>query len=169
MVTVAYLGLGANIGDPIQQMVDAREALRCLATTQSLRCSSFYRSSPVGYDDQPDFINCVIELQTYCSPIELLDHSQSIEHSLGRRRDAGNQNAPRVIDIDLLIYGDLSIDTKHLTLPHPRMTQRLFVLEPLLELVEIERYRSVLNSADKNTWFEGQTLSRLVVNSGISS
>ena len=169
MLTVAYLGLGANLGDPIQQMIDAREALRCLASTQSLRSSSFYRSSPVGYDEQSDFINCVIELKTECSPIELLDHTQSIELRLGRRRVAGKQNAPRVIDIDLLIYGNQSIDSERLTVPHPRMKQRLFVLEPLLELVEIERYRSLLKSADKNTCFEGQTLARLVVSSGLSS
>jgi 2-amino-4-hydroxy-6-hydroxymethyldihydropteridine diphosphokinase len=159
--TLAYLGLGANLNDPIQQIVDARKLLRQLSGTISLRCSSFYISSPVGYQQQDDFINCVIELKTDDAPIQLLDNMQSIENVLGRKRVAGNQNAPRLIDIDLLLFGDQNILTTRLEVPHPRMKSRLFTLKPLLELVEMEYYRCALESSD----FEGQTLHRLAIDS----
>lgn len=165
MLTLAYLGLGANLGDPIQQMIDARRALARLTATESLRCSSFYASSPVGYDDQPDFINCVVELNTRLTPMTLLDSIQSIEKNLGRQRVVGNQNAPRLIDIDLLLYGDQKINSERLTVPHPRMKNRLFVLKPLLELAEIEHYRLVLDSGEKKGDFSQQTLSQLMINS----
>jgi 2-amino-4-hydroxy-6-hydroxymethyldihydropteridine diphosphokinase len=159
MLTVAYLGLGANLGDPIQQMLDARTALASLAATRQLRCSSFYVSSPVGYDAQPDFVNCVVELETDSDALDLLDDMQLIESVLGRQRLAGNQNAPRSIDIDLLIYGDQTIANKRLQVPHPRMKSRLFVLKPLLELTEIELYRSALSDGD----FHDQGLFRLAI------
>lgn len=161
MSTLAYLGLGANLGDPIQKMLDAIAALRALSSTRSLRYSSFYVSSPVGYRDQADFINCVIELETQCAPIELLDVMQSIENILGRRRVIDNQNAPRLIDIDLLLYGDQVIDVARLIVPHPRMKNRLFVIKPLLELVELEPYRTALDSND----FDDQSITRLAINS----
>ena len=160
MLTVAYLGLGANLGDPIQQLLDARDALRCHGSTESLRCSSFYVSSPVGDKQQADFINCVVEVQTRCNALELLDCLQSIENALGRQRVVGNQNAPRRIDLDMLLFGDQNIDSQRLTVPHPRMRDRLFVIEPLLELAEIDTYRLVMDEYD----FAGQTLSRLAIN-----
>ncbi|MFT6033765.1 MAG: 2-amino-4-hydroxy-6-hydroxymethyldihydropteridine diphosphokinase [Arenicella sp.] len=159
MPTVAYLGLGANLGDPIQQLLDARQALTVLAAPGPLRCSSFYASSPVGYDAQPDFINCVVELETNKSALELLDDMQAIENSLGRQRITSNQNAPRSIDIDLLLYGEQTITHKRLQVPHPRMKDRLFVLQPLLELTQLEVYRSALMSGD----FEGQCITKLRV------
>jgi 2-amino-4-hydroxy-6-hydroxymethyldihydropteridine diphosphokinase len=159
MSTVAYLGLGANLGDPIQQIVDARAALARLPSTLHLRCSYFYASSPLGYDAQPDFINCVIELATDSSAIELLDQMQVIEKTLGRERVTCNQNAPRTIDIDLLLYGDKTIDMERLQVPHPRIKSRLFVLRPLLELTRLEPYRKALESGD----FEGQDLTQLTI------
>lgn len=160
MSTLAYLGLGGNLRDPIQQIVDARGMLRRLSGVSALRCSNFYLSSPVGYEQQADFINCVVEIETCYAPIELLDWMLSIENSLGRRRVIGNQNAARLIDIDLLLYGDQVIDNERLTVPHPRMTNRLFVIKPLLELADLEYYRSLLD----NSGFEGQTLTRLAIN-----
>ena len=157
MPTLAYLGLGANLGDPIQQMLDAMVALRNLSSTKSLRSSSFYLSSPVGYSDQADFINCVIEITTRCSALELLDASQLIEKKLGRERVIGNQNAPRLIDIDLLLYGDHQIVSERLVVPHPRIESRLFVIKPLLELVELEQYRAALEQND----FADQKIIRL--------
>ena len=159
MPEVAYLGLGANLGDPVQQLVDARLALENLPSSIKLRCSSFYLSSPVGYDDQADFINCVIELHTSLEPLALLDAMQSIENSLGRERLVGNQNAPRLIDIDLLLYANRAIDAERLIVPHPRMAERLFVLKPLLELINLAEYQSCLESQD----FGDQQLMRLVV------
>lgn len=159
MSTLAYLGLGANLGDPIQQMIDAREALLGLESTLRLRCSSFYVSSAVGYEAQPDFVNCVVEIETNSGALELLDEIQIIENSIGRVRVVGNQNAPRVIDIDLLLFGDQEIDVDRLQVPHPRMRKRLFVLKPLLELANFELYRTVVATGD----FEGQTLARLTI------
>ena len=160
MSTIAYLGLGANLGDPIQQMLDAIAALKNLSATGSLRCSGFYASSPVGYCDQADFINCVVELETTYLPIELLDAIQLIENNLGRQRVIGNQNAPRLIDIDMLLYGNQSIHNQRLIVPHPRMQNRLFVIKPLLELVELELYRSALGCND----FDDQVITRLAIN-----
>jgi len=159
MTVVAYLGLGANLGDPIQQLIDARLALEALPSSIDLRCSSFYVSSPVGYDDQPDFINCVIELHTDAEPLDLLDATQNIESNLGRKRIVGNQNAPRLIDIDILLYGDREIDDPRLIVPHPRMAERLFVLKPLLELIDSVEYQTQLQTRN----FSDQQLMRLVV------
>lgn len=130
----AMIGMGANLGDPIQQIVDARDSLLALESSVSGRCSSLYLSSPVGYSDQPNFVNCVFELQTNAPAQTLLQALQTIETALGRRRMLSNQNAPRVIDLDLLLYGDQSIDTEQLIVPHPRLHERLFVLAPLCEL-----------------------------------
>jgi len=159
MLTLAYLGLGANLGDPIQQMVDAREALLGLESTLRIRCSNFYVSSPVGYEAQADFVNCVVELETTSGALELLDDMQAIENAIGRQRVADNQNAPRVIDIDLLLFGDQVIDIERLQVPHPRMKNRLFVLEPLLELANLEPYRIAVEAGD----FQGQELARLTI------
>lgn len=130
---MAYLGLGANLGDPVQQLIDARTALYDLDTSLAGRCSRFYRSTPVGYDAQADFINCVVELETSATAFELLDATQAIEFRLGRQRVKGNQNAPRTIDVDILLYANDEIDTPRLSVPHPRMLERLFVLKPLSE------------------------------------
>lgn len=159
MTVVAYLGLGANLGDPIQQLIDARLALEALPSSIDLQCSSFYVSSPVGYDDQPDFINCVIELHTDAEPLDLLDATQNIENNLGRKRIVGNQNAPRLIDIDILLYGDRKIGDPRLIVPHPRMAERLFVLKPLLELIDSVEYQTQLQTRN----FGDQQLTRLVV------
>ena len=157
MAALAYLGLGANLGDAVQQIVDARHALQGLSSTISLRCSYLYLSSPVGYAKQDDFINCVVELITSAKPIELLDEMQRIENEMGRKRVAGNQNAPRLIDIDLLLFDSQTIDEPRLSVPHPRLTERLFVLKPLLELLDSSDYQRILNNGD----FTGQQLTRL--------
>lgn len=144
-LVTAFLGLGANLGDPIQQIVDARRCLLCLSGTEALRSSSLYVSSPVGYSEQPNFINCVVALETHDDAHILLDDMQSIEKRLGRVRDASNQNAPRMIDIDLLLYGETQINDPRLIVPHPRMQERLFVLEPLHEL-GVRDYPKSLNT-----------------------
>ena len=133
-VTRAWLGLGANLAVPIKQIVDARAKLVQLDCVSAWECSSMYLSSPVGYSDQPDFINCVLSIDIDVSATQLFSEIQRVETQLGRIRLSDNQNAPRTIDIDLLLFGSESINTPELTVPHPRMTQRLFVLEPLREL-----------------------------------
>ena len=140
--TTAYVGIGTNLGDRIQNLIDARQQLCDLPQVNKLRCSSFYLSSPVGYLDQSDFINCVLELTIAIennSTGELISQSlfsqmQKIELGLGRVRDSRNQNAARIIDLDLLSFGDCQSDALDLILPHPRICDRLFVLLPLIEL-----------------------------------
>ncbi|GGZ99150.1 2-amino-4-hydroxy-6-hydroxymethyldihydropteridine diphosphokinase [Arenicella chitinivorans] len=161
-----YLGLGANLGDPMQQLVDARSALRCWHHCLGLRCSRFYLTSPVGYAQQPDFINCVVEMQTRAPLDKVFVYTQELEQQLGRRRDAGNQNAPRTIDIDVLLYGDHIQNTERLTVPHPRLQERLFVLLPLAELLA-DNHHALIGSPTKlvsePSRFEGQFVSLLRV------
>ena len=128
----AFVGLGANLDNPLQQVRQAISELDAIERTRVLAASSLYRSAPVGYADQPDFINAVAKVQTGLSPYELLDALHVIENRHGRRRSV--RNAPRTLDLDLLLYGILSVDENALTLPHPRMHERAFVLLPLAEI-----------------------------------
>lgn len=125
-----YLGLGTNLGDREQNLRSALRRLRGLGEITAI--SSVYRSEPVGYSDQPDFWNLVVELRTKREPIDLLEEVQGIEAELGRVRTF--RNAPRTIDIDVLLYGDEILDTEQLAVPHPRMMERAFVLRPLTEI-----------------------------------
>lgn len=163
----AYIGFGANLGDPIQNIIDARSLILAVQAISNLQCSSLYLSSPVGDHHQPDFINCVCSIDTTLTAQDLLLKLQVIENSLGRSRDPLNQNAARLIDLDLLLFGDESFQSDHLTVPHPRMTQRLFVLEPLLELApdlyvsEFGQISDILRQGHADGLFEGQLIHRL--------
>ena len=128
----ALLGLGANLGDRQDMLTRAVEALAALPRTRVVRVSSLYETAPVGYTDQPDFLNMVAELDTTLSPHALLGSCLGIAAALGRRRTF--TNAPRVVDIDLLRYDDRTCADTDLILPHPRMGERAFVLVPLAEL-----------------------------------
>lgn len=131
-MTVAYVGLGANIGEPRRQLRAAIDELARLPGTRLVIASGFYRSAPMGYADQPDFLNAVVQLDTTLAAADLLDHLQDIEHR--HRRERPFPNAPRTLDLDLLLYGDSVCATPRLTLPHPRMHERAFVLKPLVEI-----------------------------------
>jgi 2-amino-4-hydroxy-6-hydroxymethyldihydropteridine diphosphokinase len=131
-MTSAYVGLGANIGEPRRQLQDALKELGALPKTRVTATSSFYRSAPVGYLDQPEFLNAVARLDSELSAEQLLEHLQKIEERQGRERPF--TGAPRTLDLDLLLYGDAVVATPRLTLPHPRMHERAFVLEPLTEI-----------------------------------
>ena len=131
-MTVAYVGLGANIGEPRAQLLAAWDAMGRMPQTRAIARSGLYRSAPVGHEDQPDFLNCVAKLETTLQPHALLSHLQGIEQDLGRARSF--RNAPRTIDLDLLLYGTETLDTPELVVPHPRMHERAFVLAPLAEL-----------------------------------
>jgi 2-amino-4-hydroxy-6-hydroxymethyldihydropteridine diphosphokinase len=131
-MTVATIGLGANLGEPRRQLQAAIEALAALPGTQLLRASTFYRSAPVGHADQPDFVNAVAQVETTLAPEDLLDRLQEIERRHGRERPF--PGAPRTLDLDLLLYGDAEIATPRLTVPHPRMHARAFVLRPLARI-----------------------------------
>ncbi|NND82618.1 MAG: 2-amino-4-hydroxy-6-hydroxymethyldihydropteridine diphosphokinase [Gammaproteobacteria bacterium] len=130
----AYLGLGANLGDPVQQILDARRSLFALPGVTQARSSSLYLSSAVGPGSSGEYVNCVVELGGQLSLADLFDAMQGIEVELGRVRSADNRNESRYIDIDLLVFDQLQQDDPVLTLPHPRLHERLFVLLPLLEI-----------------------------------
>ena len=127
-----FVGLGSNLGDRAAYLRRAVEALEGLPRTSVVRVSSVYETRPWGLVDQPDFLNQVAELRTSLGPVELLRSALAIEDRLGRQRTV--RWGPRTVDIDLLLYDDLVMDTPELTLPHPRMLQRAFVLVPLAEL-----------------------------------
>jgi 2-amino-4-hydroxy-6-hydroxymethyldihydropteridine diphosphokinase len=131
-VTIAFVGIGSNLQDPRRQVERAFEELDAMPHTRVVKRSSLYRSAPVGYADQPDFINAVAQLETALSAQRLLYELQQIEQRHGRVR--GFSNAPRTLDLDILILGNLVTSSAALTLPHPRMHERKFVLEPLYEV-----------------------------------
>lgn len=128
----AYVALGANLGDPAAQLRRAAAELAHLPDTRLLACSSLYLSKPVGFLDQPDYVNAVAALHTTLTPRALLDKLLEIETRHGRSRDF--KNAPRTLDLDLLLYDGLVMHEPGLTLPHPRMLERPFVMAPLTEI-----------------------------------
>jgi 2-amino-4-hydroxy-6-hydroxymethyldihydropteridine diphosphokinase len=128
----AYIGLGANQADPQSQILSAFSELGTLPQTRLIARSSLYRSAPLGHAAQPDFVNAVAQLETGLAPLELLAEIQAIELRHGRERSF--RNAPRTLDLDLLLYDELSLDAAGLRLPHPRMHERAFVLQPLTEI-----------------------------------
>jgi len=131
-VTVAFVGLGSNLDNPVRQVESALGELDTLPQTRLLKRSSLYRTAPVGYADQPDFINAVAQLETELAAERLLEELQAIESRHGRVRTF--PNAPRTLDLDLLLFGEVVLQSERLTLPHPRMHERSFVLDPLREI-----------------------------------
>lgn len=132
MTHYAFIALGSNLKDPAEQVRLAISEIASLPGTTLLRASSLYRTAPVGYDNQPEFINAIAEISTQLAPLALLRALLALETSHGRERPF--PNAPRVLDLDLLLYDDLMMQTPELTLPHPRMHERGFVLLPLAEI-----------------------------------
>ena len=128
----AFIALGSNLQRPQQQVQQAFSELASLPKTSLIKHSSLYRTAPVGYDNQPDFINAAAEIETGLAPLELLHALLALERTHGRERPF--PNAPRVLDLDLLLYDDMVMNTAELTLPHPRMHERGFVLLPLAEI-----------------------------------
>lgn len=128
----AYVALGANLGDRDASLRDALRRMAAVPGLEVLRISRVYETDPVGYVDQPVFLNMAAVLKTGLSPVELLRRLLSIEREMGRVRDT--RWGPRTIDLDLLIYEDVAMDTPELTLPHPRMRERAFVLAPLRDI-----------------------------------
>lgn len=135
----AYVALGANLGDAATALRQAVQAIDQLPLTQIRQSSSLYKTAPLDTDagkESPalgnDYLNAVIELETGLTAPALLDHLQQIEQQAGRERPY--RNAPRTLDLDLLLYGSARIESERLTVPHPRMTQRAFVLVPLAEI-----------------------------------
>ena len=150
-----YLGLGSNQSDPINQIKNATKLIEKIETSKIIKKSSLYESLPVGYLDQPNFINQVISLQTSLSPAKLFERFQQIEFQLKRVKKI--VNGPRTIDIDILLFNQEIILTKDLTIPHPRMLDRAFVMIPLLEIEpnilvpKISNLKEILGKLDKKT------------------
>jgi 2-amino-4-hydroxy-6-hydroxymethyldihydropteridine diphosphokinase len=128
---IVYLGLGSNVGERERNLRDALDLL-AEPRLRVLRVSSFYETAPLEVRDQPWFLNAVAEVETDLFPKQLLARIQKIEQQLGRKRV--RPKGPRTVDIDILLYGATVIDTEELQVPHPRLAERRFVLEPLAEL-----------------------------------
>ena len=129
---VCFIGLGSNLGESSAQLRRALRDIDALPGTRLLACSSFYRSAPIGFLDQPDFVNAVAKIATALTAQALLAALLNIEHQHGRERMF--HNAPRTLDLDVLLYDDLQFHEQGLTVPHPQMHRRAFVLLPLLEI-----------------------------------
>jgi 2-amino-4-hydroxy-6-hydroxymethyldihydropteridine diphosphokinase len=136
-VVTAYIGLGANLGD---REANIRQALSELARSgcRPTKVSSIYETAPVGFSDQPDFLNAVAEIETDLGPRELLAVLDEIEQRIGREETF--KWGPRIIDLDILLYGDLRLSEDNLKIPHPEIQQRAFVLTPLAEIAPEARH-----------------------------
>jgi 2-amino-4-hydroxy-6-hydroxymethyldihydropteridine diphosphokinase len=150
---VATVGLGANLGNPLAALAGAIASIAALDGVKLVAQSAFYRSAPID-SSGPDYVNAVVQLQTTFTAPELLAQLQTIEQGAGRERPY--RNAPRTLDLDLLLFGDASIQSKSLTVPHPRMWQRAFVLLPLAEIAPALVRAALLDSV------KDQALVRLV-------
>ena len=128
----AFVGVGANLGDAAAQVRAAIGALATLPGTRLVAASSLYRTAPLGYADQPDFINAAVLLETALAPRALLEALQAVEARSGRARSF--KDAPRVLDLDLLLYGEEALHEPDLVVPHPRLHSRAFALAPLVEI-----------------------------------
>jgi len=152
-VTIAYVGIGSNLDDPRRQVLNAFSDLDSLPHTRVVKKSSLYRTAPMGHADQPDFINAVAQLETGLPAERLLAGLQALEQRHGRKRSF--PNAPRTLDLDVLLYGNARIQSDTLTVPHPRMHERAFVLKPLLEIAPDLAFKKQLDSC------KGQKVERL--------
>jgi 2-amino-4-hydroxy-6-hydroxymethyldihydropteridine diphosphokinase len=159
MKHIAYVGLGSNLADPVAQVSQALEALGKLPRTRMVGHSSLYRSAPVGYLEQPDFINAVAQLETELAPRILLEELLALEQKCGRTREF--LNSPRTLDLDVLLYDDLVHHEHGLTIPHPQMHLRAFVLQPLLEIAPECVIPGIGKAADAARQCTGQKLERL--------
>jgi 2-amino-4-hydroxy-6-hydroxymethyldihydropteridine diphosphokinase len=133
-LTRAYVGLGANLGERERAIRQAVGLLGAEPGIEVVAVSTLRDTDPVGYEDQPRFLNGAVAIETGLPPRELLERLLAVERKLGRLRGEGPRFGPRAIDLDLLLYGAETVDEPGLTVPHPRLAERLFVLEPLVEL-----------------------------------
>jgi 2-amino-4-hydroxy-6-hydroxymethyldihydropteridine diphosphokinase len=136
MSDVVHIGLGANLGDRVAAVFEAIERLDESDNVSVVRVSTLLESDPVDVVDQPCFVNAVVSIRTTLPPEALLATLLEVEHAMGRRRDGVVPRGPRSIDLDILLWGDVRVDTAKLTVPHPRLHERAFVLVPLVEIDE---------------------------------
>ena len=131
-MTIAFLGLGSNLDNPLDQLARAIKAIETIPATLLIHTSSFYKNRPVGPQDQPDFLNAVVSVETGLSPDKLLDYLQDIETRQGRKRNI--HWGARTLDLDILLFGNEIINSARLVIPHPEMHRRAFVVQPLYEI-----------------------------------
>jgi 2-amino-4-hydroxy-6-hydroxymethyldihydropteridine diphosphokinase len=158
-VTVAFVGIGSNLGEPARQVERALVELDALPHSRVVKRSSLYRSAPLGYTAQPEFVNAVAQLETGMPAERLLGELQAIESRHGRERPFAN--APRTLDLDVLLYGNLLIKTEQLEIPHPRMHERAFVLKPLLEISPQATIPGIGAATDALEKVRGQAVERI--------
>ena len=158
-MSVAYVALGSNLQQPQVQVSQALRELDQLPQTRVTARSSLYRTAPVGYDNQPDFINAVARVETTLAPLALLRALLALEDTHGRERPF--PNAPRVLDLDLLLYDDMHMQTAELTLPHPRMQDRGFVMLPLAEIAPELQVGAHGKASELATACQGQGVERI--------
>lgn len=132
-MTVAFIALGSNLASPLEQVNAAIRAIGEIPDSRIVAVSSFYRTPPLGPQDQPDYLNAAVALETSLEPEALLDHTQRIELQQGRVRKA-ERWGPRTLDLDIMLFGDLTLSTERLTVPHYDMKNRGFMLWPLFEI-----------------------------------
>ncbi len=136
-MTTCYIGLGSNLNEPASQLRAAYASICCLSESRMLGASSVYQTSPEGIINQPDFLNAAVAIDTELSAPSLLIALQQIENKQGRIRK--ERWGARIIDLDLLLFGDNTVSLPNLTVPHPRLHKRMFVLTPLLEICDTDR------------------------------
>ena len=148
-MSIAFVGIGTNMGDRLSNIKKAIEALNLLPNTKIESVSNIYENEPWGFKEQDNFLNGVIKLNTKLSPTALLGGLLGIEAAMGRVRRI--KNGPRILDLDLLIYDNVTLNTPELILPHPFILEREFVLKPLVELNDDEIYITALNNIKQGT------------------
>ncbi len=148
-MATAFIGMGTNMGERMQNIKDALTSLDLLPHTKVEILSNIYETEPWGLKEQPNFLNAVVKVSTELSPFALLGALLGIEAAMGRVRLV--KNGPRVLDLDLLIYDDVTLNTNELTLPHPFVLEREFVLKPLTEICYDEKYKVALSKLKQGT------------------
>lgn len=148
-MSIAFVGIGTNMGDRLSNIKKAIEALNLLPNTKIESVSNIYETEPWGFKEQDNFLNGVIKLNTKLSPTALLGGLLGIEAAMGRVRRI--KNGPRILDLDLLIYDNVTLNTPELILPHPFILEREFVLKPLVELNDDEIYITAFNNIKQGT------------------
>lgn len=155
----AYIAIGSNLEEPELQVRDAFEELAMLPKTRLARVSSLYRTAPVGYADQPDFVNAVAQIETALTPRALLEALLAIERRHGRVREFAN--APRTLDLDIALYDDVTVREPGLSIPHPRMHERAFVMVPLAEIAPDAMIPGIGRAGDIAAALDPQGITRI--------
>jgi 2-amino-4-hydroxy-6-hydroxymethyldihydropteridine diphosphokinase len=159
MSELVFIGLGSNMGDPAENLRSAIKRMDCSPDINVISNSSFYRSTPVGITDQPDFVNAVCKVSSSVGPESLLKILLSIEVDFGRVRSV--RNGPRILDLDILLFGDIRYSSCDVVIPHPRMFDRAFVLKPLLEIAPDLLERKSFNSAFSKDLLQDDSASKI--------